>query len=67
MLLLGLMARDHGQPASRRLGITNDALAFAFDAAVTVRLAEYDNQRREADFEALKLLIVGPDKDGSNF
>lgn len=45
MLWIGLMARDSGVPASKRLGIRDAVLALDFDRAVSLRLLRYDDDR----------------------
>lgn len=49
LLWLGLLTRDTGLPASRRLEITNPVLALDFDLAVTLRLLRFDNEKDAAN------------------
>lgn len=60
MFVLAMMQRDSGIAASERFGMTG-AAAFAFDAAITYRLARHDNEQRAANFKFLQRLIVGGD------
>ncbi len=49
MLWIGLVARDSGVPASRRLGIRDEVAALAFDAAVSLRLVSFDNEKMKTN------------------
>lgn len=67
MLWLGLIARDTGIPASRRLNIQDESLALDFDAAVSLRLLTHDNDRVKANAQAIakqigRLFGVGDDE-----
>ena len=61
MLWLGLLARDTGIPASRRLEIKNPILALDFDLAVTLRLLRFDNERDRGNKKWWARFIGGDD------
>lgn len=46
-LWIGLMARDAGTRASRLLNIRDDALAFDFDRAISMRLQRHDTETQK--------------------
>lgn len=68
MLWLGLMTRDTGIPASRRLNIKDEVVAFDFDRAVTLRLLRFDNEKDHQNRKFWVKLVTGetiedPDED----
>lgn len=61
---MGLVCRDFGSRPSERLGVKNEVAAFGVDAACSLRLARFDNEKRVADFNALGVMLGGkPDGD----
>jgi hypothetical protein len=71
MLWIGLMARDTGIPASRRLQIRDEVTALEFDAAVSLRLLNFDNDQakglsRLIAYEVSKIFGGGRDDDVLN-
>lgn len=59
MLWLGLLARDTGEPASRRLKIKDEVLALDFDLAVSLRLLRYDNEKDRTNRKFWVSLVAG--------
>lgn len=58
MLWLGLLTRDTGIPASKRLKIRDEVVALDFDRAVTLRLFRFDNDK-DASFHKLLIKLAG--------
>lgn len=68
MLWIGLVTRDTGIPASRRLNIRDEVTALSFDLAVSLRLLTFDNERMKGQakhiaYEVGKLFGGGSDEE----
>lgn len=63
MLWMGLLTRDTGTLASRRLQIQDEVVALDFDLAVTLRLFKFDNQKEAANKKFWMRMIGGEKGD----
>lgn len=55
--------RETGIAASERLHITDEVRAFSFDAACTVRLLRFDNEREQERFKVLGAMLGGSESE----
>ncbi len=59
LLLIALVMRETGVPASVRHKVTSGVRAYGFDAACTARLIRFDNERETKRFEVLSSMLMG--------
>lgn len=57
MLWLALAARNSGTRASAMLGVQSEVAALDLDLAASVRLQQWENERRDEDFKRLAALL----------
>lgn len=57
MLWLALAARNSGSRVSALLGVRSEVAALDLDLAASIRLQQWENERRDEDFKRLAALL----------